>query len=112
MPRAPKLCGVIDAAGSCGLTQPCPTHPKIPWQGSTRRTELPANWARLRAKVLARDVICTLGTRCAFMALSVEVHHGERGKHDHSLENLHGTCVACHRDATSKQATEARRHQA
>lgn len=104
MPRAPKTCSVP----LCPHVQPCPDHPKIPWAGSTRRTELPKDWETRRKRVLRRDRICTLGTTCGGLALSCEVHH--RGdKHDHSLENLGGVCKACHAEATQQQAAEARR---
>jgi 5-methylcytosine-specific restriction protein A len=103
MLRAPKLCNVP----TCTRSQPCPDHPKIAWEGSTRRTELPPDWERRRRRVLARDEICTLGTTCGGLGLSVEVHH--RGdKHDHDLANLAGVCKSCHRAATLAQATEAR----
>lgn len=104
MPRAPKVC----SHPGCPYPQPCPVHPKIPWQGSTRRTELPPDWERRRRIVLERDVICTLGTTCGGLALSREVHH--RGdKHDHRLEALGGVCVNCHQAATLEQAQRARR---
>jgi 5-methylcytosine-specific restriction protein A len=107
MPRAPKVCSHVDAAGSCSHVQPCPDHARKAWEGSTRRTELPSDWDRRRRAVLRRDEFCTLGTHCGGLALAVEVHH--RGdKHDHRLESLGGVCVACHRAATQAQAAAAR----
>ncbi len=104
MPRAPKLCSVP----TCSRTQPCPEHPTTAWRGSTRRTELPPDWARRRRRVLERDPICTLGTTCGGLALATECHHvGD--KHDHSLANLAGVCEPCHMAATLAQAAEARR---
>jgi 5-methylcytosine-specific restriction endonuclease McrA len=102
--RAPKVC----STPGCPHTQPCPDHPKIPWANSTRRTELPKDWASRRATVLRRDPTCTLGTTCAGLALSVEVHHiGD--KHNHALNNLAGVCTNCHRAETQQQASTARR---
>lgn len=109
MSRAPKLCSVV----SCTRSQPCPDHPRVAWEGSTRRTELPPDWERRRRRVLARpeDQTCTLGTTCGGLALSVEVHH-VGNKHDHSLENLAGVCKRCHTEETLRQAAEARRARA
>lgn len=109
MSPAPKLCShIIPGVGTCGQTQPCELHPKVPWQGSTRRTELPPDWERRRRRVLARDQICTDGRSCNGLALSTECHHRE-SKHDHSLENLAGVCHNCHSAITSEQAIAARR---
>lgn len=93
---------------TCPNLQPCPDHPKIAWQGSTRRTELPPDWERRRRTVLARDPLCTDGRSCQRMALSTECHH-TRDKRDHSLDALAGICKACHAMATQEQAARARR---
>lgn len=99
MSPARKICA------HCSNLQPCPDHMKVPWQGSTRRAELPPDWtSRIVPFVLARDDICTICN----LALSKEVHHvGD--KHDHRPENLAGVCVNCHKAATAAQAAHARR---
>lgn len=102
--RAPKVC----STPNCPHIQPCPDHPKIPWAGSTRRTELPKDWSRRRRIVLERDPTCTLGLTCGGLALSTECHH-TGDKHDHRLEHLAGVCKACHTAATQQQAAQARR---
>ncbi len=105
MPRAPKVC----AHPTCGrLADDCTEHKRKPWEGSTRRTELPPDWARRRRKVLKRDPICTDGRACGGLALSQAVHHGEGGKLDHSLANLSGICHRCHAVITSEQAAAGR----
>lgn len=100
MPAA-KVC----AHPNCPHVQPCPAHPKIAWQGSTRRAQLPPGWSsRIVPRILARDPICTI---CS-VHLSREVHH-VGNPHDHSDEALAGVCVACHKAATAQQAAQARR---
>lgn len=92
----------------CPRTQPCPDHPKLPWQGSTRRAELPPGWSsRIVPRILDRDPLCTLRIVCDGH-LSREVHH-VADPHDHSDANLAGTCKACHVVATQRQAADARR---
>lgn len=107
MPRAPKICSYVGPEGSCSECVPCPLHPKVAWKGSTRRTELPPNWEKLRRKVLLRDPVCTDGRVCQRLALSTDCHH-IAAKTDHALENLAGVCRACHKAITSEQAAEAR----
>ncbi len=103
MRRAPKVC----STPGCPNTQPCPAHQRTPWEGSTRRTQLPPDWERRRKAALHRDPICTLATTCNGLALSREVHHvGD--KHNHDLDNLAGTCANCHRHATLQQAERGR----
>lgn len=104
MPRAPKAC----SHPTCPNIQPCPDHQRSAWHGSTRRAQLPPDWARRRRTVLQRDPLCTLAITCGGLALSTECHH-TGDKRDHSLENLAGVCANCHRAATQQQAAEARR---
>jgi 5-methylcytosine-specific restriction protein A len=97
MPRAAKVCS------HCPNPMPCPVHGKKPWEGSTRRTELPPDWERRRRTVLARDEVCGYCTR----ALATEVHH-TGDKHDHRIEKLAGICGPCHKEQTARQARAAR----
>lgn len=99
--RAAKVC----SEPRCPELVPCPTHQKIPWEGSTRRSELPPDWEKRRRSVIARaDHICE---ECKD-ALGKDVHHvGD--KMDHSLDNLQLLCGLCHRAITQQQATAARR---
>jgi 5-methylcytosine-specific restriction protein A len=104
MPAA-KIC----SAPGCPRTQPCPDHPKVPWQGSNRRAQLPPGWSsRIVPRILARDELCTLALVCNGLSLSREVHH-VGSPDDHSDANLAGTCKACHTVATQRQAADARR---
>ena len=97
--RAPKVC----AHPGCPAFQPCPKHTTAKWAKSTRRTELPRNWHRIRKRILQRDPLCTICTK----DFSTEVHHmGD--KHNHTDANLAGTCHACHAKQTARQAAEAR----
>lgn len=84
------------------------------WKGSTRRSRLPADWARLRVLVLARDHgRCTestsTGSRCG--AAATDVDHITRGD-DHSLSNLRALCRACHLKKSSREGVEAKPHRA
>ncbi|MGH3760266.1 HNH endonuclease [Actinophytocola sp.] len=73
-----------------------------PWARSTRRTRLPPDWPRIRARVLRRDPICRLcGT-----APSTEVDHIRPGD-DHSDTNLRGVCTPCHRTKSAHEGGTA-----
>lgn len=90
----------------CPNLRPCGEHQRRPWEGSSRRSELPSDWNRRRRRVIRRD-----GGRCVWCGSSkqLEVDHiGDR--HDHSYENLRTLCHDCHTGRTQKQAQEARRH--
>jgi 5-methylcytosine-specific restriction endonuclease McrA len=103
MTRAKKVCG----HAQCPNLMPCPEHRKVPWAGSTRRSELPPDWERRRRAVLRRDVTCQDGRVCGGLALAREVHHTGQPD-DHNLMALQGICADCHKAATSAQATAAR----
>lgn len=65
---------------------------------------LPADWRRIRARVLARD-----RHRCVDCGAreQLEVDHiGNRD--DHSVANLRTLCARCHRRRTAQQAARAR----
>jgi 5-methylcytosine-specific restriction protein A len=102
--RAAKACG----QPGCPHLVPCPDHPKVAWAGSTRRARLPSDWERRRRSVLARDEVCQDHRVCRGLALAVEVDHIQRGD-DHSLSNLQGICVDCHRAKTQAEAEASRR---
>jgi 5-methylcytosine-specific restriction protein A len=99
--RAAKVC---TASADCPHLQPCPVHPKVAWEGSTRRRRLPPDWERLRRRVLAHQPICNV---CGD-AVSLQVDHVVPGD-DHSIENLQGICDPCHKAKTQAEAIEARR---
>lgn len=87
----------------CPNLQPCPDHPKVAWQGSTRSARLPKGWDKRRRYILQRDPICKVCNE----ALSIEVDHIIPGD-DHSHSNLQGICTPCHREKTQREAAEAR----
>jgi 5-methylcytosine-specific restriction endonuclease McrA len=65
------------------------------WGSSGRRQELPADWGRLRRRVLREA-----GGRCEMrvegcLGVASEVDHIRRGA-DHSRENLRAVCRRCH----------------
>ena len=101
MPRARKAC----SEPNCPNLQPCETHRRRPWEGSTRRSRLPKDWEKRRRYILNRDPIC----KGCDNALSVEVDHVVSGD-DHSYENLQGLCARCHREKTQREAAQSRRN--
>lgn len=102
MPRAAKLCRKVD----CERFRPCPVpgHEPKAWEGSTRRSRLPADWEKRRIVVLERDPIC----RICGENLSTVCDHIEPGD-DHSFENLQGICSPCDRRKSSREGNEAKR---
>lgn len=75
------------------------------WDGSTRRSRLPKDWPRIRARVLRRDKgVCQArlsdGRLCGHVATDVD--HIIPGD-DHSLTNLQALCTWHH---ARKSATE------
>lgn len=85
--------------------------PPSPFEGSDRRSRLPANWPQIRAQVLRRD-----GHRCQWLvpyrqqikcgALAREVDHVVRGD-DHRLDNLQALCSYHHRLKTGAEGGRA-----
>ena len=72
------------------------------WQSSRRREQLPADWFRVR-----RRVLWECGHRCEMRlegcsGVAQEVDHIRRGD-DHSRENLRGVCTPCHRKKSSAE---------
>lgn len=80
------------------------------WEGSDRRSRLPANWTSLRRKILRRDGgRCThrdqYGERCAEPA--TEVDHIVAGD-DHRESNLRSLCEWHHQRKSSQEGAAGR----
>jgi 5-methylcytosine-specific restriction protein A len=112
MPRARRRCGTR----GCDAAYPCPVHTRAPWSTSSRRLTLPADWPRIRARILERDPVCRLGypgrwmTAAGYVScavVSAEVDHIDSPT-DHEPSNLRGVCVPCHRRRTQAQSAAAR----
>lgn len=79
------------------------------WEGSNRRSRLPADWPKIRERVLRRD-----GYRCRFVDYTglrcreqaTEVDHIEAMKDDHRDEALQSLCERHH---ASKSGSEGGR---
>lgn len=83
------------------------------WDSSDRRTELPPDWRRRRAAVLARDHHrcrwpLTYGGECGADADEVDHRHDPQ---DHSLGALWALCPVHHGRKTQAEARAARRPQ-
>ncbi|MYR43049.1 HNH endonuclease [Streptomyces sp. SID5910] len=79
------------------------------WQGSTRKSRLPTNWASLRRRVLRRDKgVCQMpfsdGRICG--AEATDVDHIVPGG-DHSMANLRALCSWCHARKSSSEGGAA-----
>jgi 5-methylcytosine-specific restriction endonuclease McrA len=79
------------------------------WNPNQRKKQLPANWAALRKRVLARDgaQCCYLwpsGQRCPNAATHVD--HIVRGG-NHSMENLQALCAKHHFQKSSAEGRAA-----
>lgn len=71
---------------------------------SRRSRELPKDWRKLRARVLARD-----HGRCVMCgAPATHVDHIERGQ-DHSSANLRALCQSCHMKRTGHDGGTTKR---
>lgn len=81
------------------------------WAGSDRRSRLPADWDRIRKRILRRD-----GYQCRFVDeyegrctdLATDVDHIRAGD-DHRESNLQSLCGVHHRRKSSKEGAEAQR---
>lgn len=79
------------------------------WQNSTRRDRLPADWPKIRKRVIRRDKgLCQWrledGSRC--LAPFRDVDHIVRGD-DHSIGNLRCLCYEHHKFKSSQEGAEA-----
>lgn len=97
IPGCPELTAAADGlCSSCAALRPA-------WQGSTRRSRLPADWSRIRARILRRD-----RGRCYIChGPASEVDHIESGD-DHGPSNLAAICVPCHRRKSAQEGARAR----
>lgn len=78
------------------------------WDNSTRKARLPANWKRLRARVLRRDHhTCTRCPHRDPTTRTLEVDHIVPGD-DHSIGNLQTLCVDCHKRKTIEERRQPR----
>ncbi|MFI8084378.1 HNH endonuclease [Kitasatospora sp. NPDC086009] len=81
----------------------------LAWTTSTRRERLPANWPRIRRRILHRDGhACTAtfsdGRRCGMPATDVD--HIIPGD-DHSDANLRALCGWCHAQKSASEGGTA-----
>lgn len=78
------------------------------WQGSTRRSRLPADWARIRRRIIRRDKVCVWamsdGTQCG--ATGTDVDHITPGD-DHRDDNLQLLCTWHHRRKSAQEGGTA-----
>ncbi|MEV5319179.1 HNH endonuclease [Streptomyces sp. NPDC052687] len=79
------------------------------WEGSTRRSRLPKNWALIRRRVLRRDKgVCQArfsdGRLCG--AVATDVDHIVPGD-DHSMANLRALCGWCHARKSAQEGGQA-----
>jgi 5-methylcytosine-specific restriction endonuclease McrA len=80
------------------------------WEGSDRRSRLPADWPKRRLRVLRRDggrctALDEAGARCVETATDVD--HVLPGD-DHRESNLTSLCWWHHRQKSSREGAEAR----
>ena len=79
----------------------CDEHKRPAWQGSTRATQKPPGWQKLRLSVMLRD-----SKTCVYCgAQATEIDHVipvSRGG-SHSLSNLVASCTPCNQTKNHKQ---------
>jgi 5-methylcytosine-specific restriction enzyme A len=79
------------------------------WSGSTRRSRLPADWPKIRSRVLKLDGYrCTRvvnGVRCTERATDVD-HIVNNDNHDET--NLTSLCAPHHREKSTVEGNRAR----
>lgn len=99
-PQASKVC----ATSGCPNLEPCATHARPAWEGSTRRQRLPADWEKRR-----RVTLDAYGRRCYICSNGDcnEVDHVD-GTDDHTYANLRPICPPCHKRKTQGEATAGR----
>lgn len=75
------------------------------WSSSNRKARLPSGWAKIRARILARDPICKL---CGIRP-SEFCDHIVAKADDHSETGLQGLCRPCHDQKSSREGNDAQR---
>lgn len=75
------------------------------WQSSDRKSRLPSNWSKIRAKVLARDPICKI---CGVRPSS-HCDHIKAKTDAHAQDRLQGVCATCHGLKSSREGNDAQR---
>ena len=78
------------------------------WEGSTRKSRLPGNWAKLRAAQLRKDAYTCQEcgkSKEKYPDLRLEVDHIEAMKDDHS--RLQTLCHECHLAKSSAEGGKA-----
>jgi 5-methylcytosine-specific restriction endonuclease McrA len=83
-----------------------------PWEGSTRRQRLPADWftpGGRRDRVFARPDgrVCALQYRDICTGFATQVDHIILGD-DHSDANLQPACQSCHRHKSALEGAAAK----
>ena len=73
------------------------------WQGSDRKARLPSGWAKIRARILARDPVCKL---CGVRP-STHCDHIVAKADDHSETGLQGVCGPCHDQKSAREGAAA-----
>lgn len=73
------------------------------WHGSDRKARLPSGWAKIRARILARDPVCKL---CGVRP-STHCDHIVAKADDHSETGLQGVCGPCHDQKSAREGAAA-----
>lgn len=73
------------------------------WQGSDRKARLPIGWAKIRARILARDPVCKI---CGVRPSAFCDHIVARAD-DHSDTGLQGVCGPCHDQKSAREGAAA-----
>lgn len=81
------------------------------WQGSTRRSRLPADWAtRVVPRILRRDRLkCQLAYEDVCTGRATQVDHIKHGD-DHRDSNLQAVCGPCHGRKSGREGGTASAH--
>ncbi|MFJ4925283.1 HNH endonuclease [Streptomyces sp. NPDC088736] len=75
------------------------------YRGSDRKARLPSNWRAIRAKVIARDVVCQI---CKIRP-ATHCDHLKAKTDDHAEDRLQGVCEPCHLQKSSGEGNDAQR---
>jgi 5-methylcytosine-specific restriction endonuclease McrA len=76
------------------------------WSNSQRRERLPSGWAKIRARILARDPICKIcSVRPSQFCDHIIAMADLNGDAD-----LQGVCGPCHDQKSSREGNEAQRN--